>query len=160
MLFRSLLATAPKNPISVGNLNKAITSAQSLSSEDKARASSALLAAAQKEMSDKLGAGTLADADAGARGPAGKNGSKANQDEELLQLGVAPPVAADTNKLDDLSPEIKEALLAKQAADVKSSAATMNLFQRVHIKYLDKTKMILGYDPKSGWKGVGNENGF
>ena len=69
---RELLATAPKNPISVGNLNKAITSAQSLSSEDKARASSALLAAAQKEMSDKLGAGTLADADAGARGQIGR----------------------------------------------------------------------------------------
>lgn len=156
---RKLLATAPANPLSVSDMNKAINLAQNMTPEQKAAAQSATLNQAQAEMMAKLGpdgggGGTAA------RAPAGRYDF--NPDENLVSIGSSTATDTSNTPLSDISvsPEVQAALLARQLDESKVDAEKLTLFERVHLKYRDKTKMIFGYDPSGPLKGVGNENGM
>jgi hypothetical protein len=151
---RKLLATAPKNALAVKDINAAMTAAKNMSDADKEKAlAGTQLAQAQNEMTQNMaGAGTDR-APSGEKGTAIADGKK----DELDPLGLdAKGTAIETM---GLSPEVQAALLAKQLEASKVDVNLMTLFERVHVKYKEKSKMIFGYDPDGVIKGVGDANG-
>jgi|GEM_PF-3973720 len=159
---RRILGTAPRNALSNDDMNKATNAAKGMSDADKANALAASgLADAQKEMAGKLGDSQYEVKVAGGSGGAALGG-----------LGRTPAKSEDLDALDALnkadaqglalSPEVKAALEQKAANDRVVNVNDLSLFQVVHNKYREKSKMIFGYDPDpSGTlKGVGNADGM
>ena len=156
---RKILNSAPKNPLSKADMNKATSSARNLSDADKAKGmADSGLADAQKELASKLGSDAYAINYGG--GPSSSAASKSRSFEEL-PLDEAPknpqPAAAASEQL---SPEVREALAEKEKQDRANGITDMTIFQVVHLKYRERCKMILGYDPEgSAGKGKESEKG-
>lgn len=156
---RKLLGSAPKNPLSAADMNKAIIAAQNMSAEDKTKALAATpLPAAQSELAAQVESG------AGTRGPASGSGkpSKSEELDPLDALDAAASAKAGTEVPGlGLSPEVKAALAARRAEEAKKLDENMSIFQIVHRRYREKAKFIFGYDPDNGGplKGVGDANG-
>lgn len=153
---RDILANAPKNPLSPADVAKAMSGANNLSDAQKA---AALDKAGLKEMQAEMLAamGDPANVYAG-----GGGGGKLSKPKSLslddLGLAGAEEAAADKDDL-GLSPEVQAALAARELASQRSQEKDFTLFQLVHRKYREKTKMIFGYGVKDS-PGVADANGF
>lgn len=146
---RQLLGSAPKNPISNADMNKATGGAREMSGEQKDKATAlagSALGGAEAELMAKLGLGggdTVVNP-----GASGTAASKARRrtfedDPELESLSVEGEDASGMQ----LSPEVQAALAARDQDLRREGDSSLSLFEVVHRKYREKTKMIFGYDP-------------
>lgn len=152
---RELLANAPKNALSVADLNKATSAARGMSDAEKQDALSASeLAEIQKEMAANAGFG-LEDTSYNSAG----KGSGASRKIASLSSDALDDLGGDamggvvSAGLEDssVSPEIKAALAQREEDLAKKSHFDTSLFEVVHRKYREKAKMISG----AGIKAVG-----
>ncbi len=146
---RKILGSAPMNALSNADMNKATDGAKAMSAADKAKALGGTdLANAEKELAGRMGDGTvnLAGGPAPTRAVASeKKGEKIAENEEP---------AAEITATPSLSPEVQKALADKEHQDRLNGITDMTIFEVVHAKYREKSKMIFGYDPDSVPKGV------
>jgi hypothetical protein len=75
------------------------------------------------------------------------------KDGELESL--APPPADSAAAL-GVSPEVQAALAARELAERNKDLTDLSLFQVVHAKYRERSKMIFGFDPDGLPKGNGH----
>lgn len=147
---RELLAKAPKNALSTADMAKAMTGAAGLTDAQKAAAlDKAGLKAMQAEMLASLG-------DAGNEYKGGGGGGLPKA--KSVSLGDLGLEAEEAGQALALSPEVQAALAARELASRKPER-DLTLFQLVHRKYRERTKMIFGYGVKDG-PGVADANGF
>lgn len=155
---RKLFNTAPRNALSNSDMNKATSAAQAMSDAEKAAAlNNTGLSDAQKELLARMnGAGApeneLKVGGGGNGGLSRMTASKKDDELDDLAANAAPQM--------QLSPEVQAALAAKEQSDRAAGLTDMTIFQLVHNKYREKSKMIFGYDPDGMPKGVGDANGF
>jgi hypothetical protein len=151
---RRLLASAPRNPLSVADMNQAMQAAKNMSDADKEKALAGTdLSAAQRELAAQAGG-------AGTRAPAAKPDAPFHDGElEPVAAEEKPKAEAPLDPV-GVSADVQAALLAKQLDASKKSEFDYGLFERVHAKYRQKAKAIFGYDPDGTMKGVGNADGF
>lgn len=153
---RKLLGNAPRNALSNADMNKATDAAKGMSDEDKAKAM-AELSDTQKEMSAKLGINEMSlAAGSSVRAPS----SSKKPDEELDSLGLDGATAGADAQALGVSPEVQAALDQRASRERAANIGELTLFQIVHTKYREKSKIIFGYDPDGQLKGVGNANGL
>ncbi|MGZ3654400.1 MAG: hypothetical protein ACXWR1_17045 [Bdellovibrionota bacterium] len=147
---RSLLGSAPKNALSNDDMNKAIAGAKSMSDADKAKAlADSPMGNLQRELASRMGDGSVNMA-----GASPATGAFKKKDSELDPLD-APPAAADAAAV-GISPDVQAALAAKEMDDRKNGITDLTIFEVVHAKYREKSKMIFGFDPDGLPKGNGN----
>lgn len=155
---RKLFNSAPRNALSNADMNKATSAASAMSDAEKAAAlNNTGLSDAQKELLARLnGAGSPENeikVGGGASGGLARM-TASKKDDELDDLAANPAAQMQ------LSPEVQAALAAKEQSDRAAGLTDMTIFQLVHAKYREKSKMIFGYDPDGMPKGVGDANGF
>ena len=154
---RELLANAPKNALSMADLNKATGAAKGMSESEKQSALAASeMAEIQKEFAEntKLGSDENAYA-AGSGKTTGASISRRLASETLDDLGLGEQELAGSAGLVDpsVSPAIRDALQRREDELSKKSHVDMSLFEVVHRKYREKLPMISGAGIKGG---VGN----
>lgn len=143
---RKLLGAAPLNPLSNTDMNTATNGAKGMSAADKEKALAGTeLSAAQKELAGKL------DDKYAINGAGGGTGSNASSFRKPANLGEDAPPADEGGKPSDvamaISPDVKDALAAKELEDRRNGITDLTIFEVVHAKYREKSKMIFGYDP-------------
>lgn len=152
---RELLANAPKNAMSMADMNKATGAANNMSDSEKQSALAASeLADIQKEFAanSKLGSDDNAYA-AGGKAPA--SSPRKLSSETLDDLGLESTDVLGAASLVDpaVSPAIRDALQRREEELSKKSHVDTSLFEVVHRKYKEKYPMISGAGIKAG---VGN----
>ncbi len=155
---RKLFGSAPSNSLSNDDMNKATAAANKMSASEKANAmAGTAFAAAQAELAGKIGAGgdsQFAMNNAAGRVPSASSGRKTDSELESI---LDTPAASDDPKV---SPEVQSALAAKALEDRKNGITELSIFQVVHDKYRQVSKIIFGYDPDRLPKGVTNADGM
>ena len=156
---RKIFGSAPKNALSNEDMNKATNAAKAMSDADKANALAGTgLSDAQKELLARMNGAGNPENEIKMGGSSGASLSRMTaskkSDEELDELSAANP--ADLG----VSPEVQAALAQKALNDRANGLTDMTIFQLVHAKYREKSKMIFGYDPDGTPKGVGDANGL
>jgi hypothetical protein len=92
----------------------------------------------------------------GSRNPSALKRSLAKESElESLEQ----PASEGQENL-SVSPDVQAALAAKELKDRQNGITDLTIFQVVHAKYRERSKMIFGYDPDGIPKGVSNANGL
>jgi hypothetical protein len=156
---RKLLGAAPRNALSNDDMNKATNGAKAMTDSEKGNAlSRTSLGLAEKELAGKLGTGDSAYAmnAGGSRNPSALKRSLAKESElESLEQ----PASEGQENL-SVSPDVQAALAAKELKDRQNGITDLTIFQVVHAKYRERSKMIFGYDPDGIPKGVSNANGL
>jgi hypothetical protein len=153
---RNLLNSAPKNALTNDDMNKAISGAKGMSDADKAAAlAKSPLGDAQRDLASKMGGDAQYEMKMAGAGTGGNNiaafGKKKDAELDPVDLPTAESAAAL-----GVSPEVQAALAAKQLEDRKNGLTDLTIFQVVHAKYREKSKMIFGFDPDGLPKGGGN----
>jgi hypothetical protein len=155
---RNLFGSAPKNPLSNDDMNKATNSAKGMSEADKANALAATaLANAQKELAKKIDASEAQFAvNLGSGSGKGLSAFSLHKpDSELAELET-PPTVENLN----VSPEVQAALAAKDADDRINGITELSIFQVVHNKYRERYIKMFGFDLNGLPKGVNNADGL
>jgi hypothetical protein len=155
---RKLFGSAPENPLSNEDMNKATSGAKSMTDAEIAKALAGTeLTAAQAELAAKFGTGAgesqFAVNPGGARGPAS---SRKKDTSDLEQLIDASPVEEAV----PLSPELQSALQAKALEDRRNGITDLTIFQVVHLKYQEKCRYFPSYGPTHAEKGAPDAEGI
>lgn len=148
---RQVLGSAPSNALSNADMNQATSRAQAMSDADKAKALDGTdLGTAQRELASKLDDKFAVNPGAGPAGGSAFKGSskKADEAEDLAgALANASATSTSTDASLAVSPEVKAALAAKELDDRRNGITDLTIFEVVHQKYREKSKMIFGFDP-------------
>ena len=81
-------------------------------------------------------------------------GKKAPAEETELET-----IAASNPEAMPLSPEVQNAIAAKEHEDRLNGLTSLTIFEVVHQKYREMSKIIFGYDPDGGAVGGHNAKG-
>lgn len=165
---REIFKSAPKNALSNEDMNRAVREANGMTDVAKANALAGTeLSQAQKELAEKIGNGAAGDPAYAVSGGGGIGGSTA--DSMKKRKGEAGQEDLDSlegkNSISEMpvSPDVQAALDAKESESRRVAQADLSIFEVVHLKYREKSKMIFGFDPDANdgkLRGVGNAEGF
>lgn len=151
---RKILGSAPLNPLSNADMNKATTDARGMSDADKANAlANAGLGDVQRDLASKVGEVNPAGGPA-TSGLAAFKKSTGGDSVDLDKLADEIGKPSESAAL-GVSPEVQAALAAKQLDERKNGITDLTIFEVVHLKYRERSKKIFGYDP-DGAKGGGH----
>jgi hypothetical protein len=153
---RNLLNSAPKNALSNDDMNKALSGAKSMSDAERAAAlAKSPMGDVQRDLASKMGGDAQYEMKMAGAGTNGSSlaafGKKKDAELDPVDLPVTDATAAL-----GLSPEVQAALSAKQLDDRNHGLTDLTIFQVVHAKYREKSKMIFGFDPDGLPKGGRN----
>lgn len=153
---RNMLNSAPQNALSNDDMNKALRGAKAMSDSEKAAAlANSPIGAAQRELASKMGAGDaqyevkMAGASTAGSGLAAFGAKKDSEPD-------AADLSATEAAVPGVSPEVQAALAAKEIADRQAGLTEQTIFEVVHAKYREKSKMIFGFNPDGLPKGNGH----